>query len=490
MILTIVQIPHNWKPRDYQLPAWGYLEHRGKHAELIWHRRAGKDEICMHHAAGQMVDRPATYWHMLPLANQVRKAIWEAVNPHTGKRRIKEAFPTELFTHRDTDMMVRSKFNESTWQCLGSDNYEAAIGSPPAGITYSEWALANPSVRGYLRPILAENNGYQVYITTPRGKNHAHNTFRAAQDDPNAFAELLTVDNTKALSPEQLDIERKEYISTYGEDVGVALFEQEYYCSFDAAILGAYYGAEFRHIDQWGRICDVPYNDDYPVEAVFDIGRTDDTAIWIYQVIGGEIRVLEHHASNFKDVAFYCSQLLGRTVELDNIHNKLVVRKGKSIAGLEHRKEYHYKAIHLPHDAKHKTLAAMNKSTEEQFAAVFGWNKVRIVPNLSIEDGRKAVRQMFPRVYFSKSIESQDDLHNGIECLRQHQREWDDDKKCFRDKARADWTIHTADAFRYLGVVWQEDKPKEKNVPIRFPVQGSFDEMREMVRKRRAGIEY
>lgn len=126
-------IPHGgWRPREYQLDPWkGLLTHN--HAELICHRRWGKDDICLHGTMVKMLERPATYWHMLPQANQVRRAIWEAVNPHTGRRRIDEAFPHELRdTTREQDMMIKFK-NGSTWQALGSDNYEGSIGSPPTG---------------------------------------------------------------------------------------------------------------------------------------------------------------------------------------------------------------------------------------------------------------------------------------------------------------------------------------------------------------------
>ena len=88
-----IRIPYNWAPRDYQMNVWRYLEHGGKRAICVWHRRAGKDDVCLHWAAASMVDKPATYWHMLPAFSQGRKAIWTAVNPHTGKRRIDEAVP-------------------------------------------------------------------------------------------------------------------------------------------------------------------------------------------------------------------------------------------------------------------------------------------------------------------------------------------------------------------------------------------------------------
>src|SRR3984957_14738208 len=91
-----IRIPNHWAPRDYQMNVWRYLERGGKRAICVWHRRAGKDDVCLHWAAASMIDKPATYWHMLPAYSQGRKAIWSAVNPHTGKRRIDEAFPHEL----------------------------------------------------------------------------------------------------------------------------------------------------------------------------------------------------------------------------------------------------------------------------------------------------------------------------------------------------------------------------------------------------------
>ena len=110
----------------------------------MWHRRSGKDDVALHWTAVAAHQRPATYWHMLPLANQARRAVWEAVNATTGKRRIDEAFPKEIReATRENEMLIRFKCG-STWQVLGSDGYDALVGAPPAGIVFSEWALADP----------------------------------------------------------------------------------------------------------------------------------------------------------------------------------------------------------------------------------------------------------------------------------------------------------------------------------------------------------
>ena len=108
--MALIRLPNNWRPRPYQMPAWRYLESGGKHAELVWHRRSGKDEIALHRTACAAFERVAGYWHMLPEYAQARKAIWDAVNPHTGKRRIDEAFPHELRdSTRDQEMAIRFK---------------------------------------------------------------------------------------------------------------------------------------------------------------------------------------------------------------------------------------------------------------------------------------------------------------------------------------------------------------------------------------------
>jgi phage terminase large subunit len=486
----ILTIPHNgWKPRSYQRDVWDYLKptkdkdgkiipsESARHAELIWHRRAGKDEICMHNAACAMVERPATYWHMLPKANQVRKAIWQAVNPTSGIRRIDEAFPDQLFSKNETEMMVKCRYNPSTWQCLGSDNYEGAIGSPPLGITWSEWAQANPSARGYLRPIIAENKGWQVFITTPRGKNHAYQTFESAKKNPNAFAQLLTVHDTGMLNPQELLVELQEYVDTYGEDMGLALYEQEYECSFTAAIMGAYYGAEFARIDREGRICHCPYEAPWPVHVAMDIGYDDDTAIYWFQIVGGEPRIIGSYANSGKDPDHYCSVLLGKEVSINFVHDKLEVEFGADNAYARHQ-EFQYASINLPHDAMAKTFAAKGKSVEEQFAAVFGWGAIKRVPRLSVQDGIQAVRKLLNRVVIDDNAD--------MEAVRQYHREWNDDKKMFDDKPEHDWTSHYADCLRYLAIVWSEDKLPKEAIPPKWAQDRTFnDVIAQRKRKRR-----
>ena len=244
-----VKLPGNgWKPRKYQLPLWNYLENGGKRAVAVWHRRAGKDDCCLHRTCIAAMERPANYWHMLPEASQARKAVWDAVNPRTGKRRIDEAFPAELRVNtRDQDMSIKF-INGAMWQVIGSDNYNSLVGSPPAGVVFSEWAKAKPDAWAYLRPILADNNGWAFFIYTPRGPNHGKTTYEYAKSDPEHwFAELLTVEDTDVFDQETLKREKEELCAQYGASRGEAFFMQEYYCSFTQAFTGKTVYPEFNH---------------------------------------------------------------------------------------------------------------------------------------------------------------------------------------------------------------------------------------------------
>jgi hypothetical protein len=433
-----IRLPHNgWRPRRHQMNAWRYLENGGRHAELIWHRRAGKDEICLHWAAIAAHQRVASYWHMLPEAAQARKAIWEAMNPHTGIRRIDEAFPHELrATTREQDMLIKFKCG-STWQVVGSDNFNSLVGSPPAGVVFSEWALAKPAARAMLQPIFLENKGWQLYITTPRGKNHAFNTYTAARKamlaGRDVFAEIQTANDTGVISQEALDDALQGYIDDFGEEAGEAFFRQEYLCDFDAAILGAIYGSEMRKAFAAGRICNIDIDPRVPIETAWDLGRTDDTSIWFFQRVRGEKRFIDHFSGSGLDVA--------------------------DLAEALREKGYRYGDHWLPHDARAKTLASNGKSVVEQLHAL--GIKGKIVPQLSVQDGIQAARMMFQACWFDM-----DRCAAGIESLRAYQRTWNADTKTFSQAPLHNWASHDADAFRMAAIAMREGdagpKPPKK----------------------------
>lgn len=360
---------------------------------------------------------------MLPEYAQGRKAIWAMINPHTGKRRIDEAFPREIVASRNEQEMFIRFVNGSTWQVVGSDRYDTVVGSSPAGIVFSEWALSNPSAYAYLAPILAENDGWAVFITTSRGRNHAKTMLDAAQGDPDWFAETLTVDDTRAMSREAVEKQRRKYHGIYGVEAGDALIDQEYFCSFEAAILGAYYGTEMRLAEQQGRIGDFPVNFDLPVHTAWDIGVDDPMSIWCFQIYPGRIEVVDYLEGSGKGFDWYTEQLDARGYHGDDW---------------------------VPHDAKMREAGAPGARTRIETLVSLG-RRPRLSPGQGLMDGINAGRLTIPLARFDRVRCGQ-----GLECLREYKTEWDEKARVFKKTPLHNWASHGADAWRTLANAWRE----------------------------------
>lgn len=421
-----IRLPHNWKPRDYQLPLWNYLDAGGKRAIAMWHRRAGKDDVMLHRAAIAAVTRPAAYWHALPEYAQARKAIWTAVNPHTGKRRIDEAFPREIRASTNEQEMFIRFVNGSTWQIVGSDRYDSLVGSGVAGVTFSEFALANPAAWAYIRPMLAENNGWACMISTPRGNNHAKALFDMAERNDGWFAQRLTVHDTGALTQEQLTEALEEYIALHGKDFGAALFEQEYLVSWSGAMLGAYWGAAVNRMEAEGRLSVFEIDPAHPVHTAWDLGQKAVTnPVWCFQVIDNRPRVVDFYQG-----------------DSENLEDWVQWLDDQGYKGTDF----------VPHDIMVTEWGSTR--TRLDMLQQMGRKPVRI-PKVSLADGITAGAKTIDVALFRDC----ERVRTGIEGLRMFRREWLDDLKVFRETPVKDWAEHVSSAFRYLGLSWREVKP-------------------------------
>ena len=421
----------------------------------IAHRRWGKDEIALNVARTKALQRPASYWHALPEYAQARKAIWAAVNPHTGKRRVHEAFPPEIRESTNEQEMFIKLRNGATWQIVGSDRYNALVGAGVAGVTFSEWALCNPSAWGYIRPMVEENGGWAAFITTPRGNNHAKAMYDMAKDNPRWFAEVSHVGNTGALTEETLAESLKEYQALYGIDFGRALFDQEYWCSFASAMVGAYFGAEMAKAEREGRMQPVAVDERYPVHTAWDLGATHNNPIWCFQVIGADLKVVD----------FYLP-------ESDNLEDWCLWLKTKGYTGNDY----------VPHDIL-VTEWGSGKTRIETLRQL--GRKPRRIPKVSVADGLQAGRVAINNATFHAGADDRADrVNHGIEGLKSYRRDWDDERKTFRETPVKDWAEHIGSAWRYLGLSWREEvaaKPEPKpDTPVytALPdgtIQGNID---------------
>jgi phage terminase large subunit len=450
-----IRIPNNWAPREYQLPAWKRLEKGCKRVVLVWHRRSGKDSLCLNWTAAAAFARVGVYWHMLPEAEQARKAIWNGIDKQ-GRRIIDQAFPKEIRRSTNSQEMRIEFVNGSIWQLCGSDNYNSLVGSNPVGVVFSEWSLAKPSAWDYIRPILAENDGWALFVYTPRGRNHGLKTLEIARSNPKWFQQVLTVAETGVISK---DIIQEELDSGMDEDMVL----QEYYCSFDAALQGSYYGRLLNEAQRDGRIGEFGLLS-APVHIVWDLGRSDDTAVWFYQLERTEVRgvwrprVIDAYASHGHHLDFYIDTLRA--------------------------KGYQYGLCWLPHDARSKTLGAKRTIERQLRDAKFS---VRFVPNTSIDNGIAATRKTL-----RTAVWNEQPCADGLEALRQYQREWNEDKRCFEERPKHDWTSHYADCARYLSLVWTEPHETAEPKPIDWDdvKPPTFDQVlaRNDRRERRRGL--
>lgn len=416
------------------MDAWKAWEGGCARFALAWHRRAGKDEFALHGAACRMFERVGSYWHMLPMANQARKALWDAINPKTGRRRIDDAFPHELrATTREQDMFLRFK-NGSTWQVVGSDNYNALVGSPPVGVVFSEYALADPSAWAFLRPILAENGGWALFISTPRGRNHFARMVDFALKDSQWYGEVLTVEDTGAIGADVIARERRELVAERGEKEADAIIAQEYRCDFDAAIPGAYYGELMSRALREGRIGDFPWLSHLPVGIASDLGYGDQTVNWFYQQLpNGRVRIIDVLPGSGVGIDWYAQRIVKRPYTIvDTI---------------------------WPHDGDHGNIRDVNSTSLKAQAEKLQWRPIRCLDNEPVDMGIQAVRSLMPMLEFNTNPipfdgETQDEanarMQRALDALRQHRREWDEKRQCFKDAPLHDWTSDFADGLRYL----------------------------------------
>jgi len=352
--------------------------------------------------------------YVAPFRNQAKLVAWEYLKHYAGPFLAERPNESELSVRLLGDRKV---------MLFGADNADALRGIYLDGAVLDEYGDFRPSVWGnVIRPALSDRKGWTVFGGTPKGRNEFWTIRETARRTPAEWYFLeLRASDSGILDEEELEAAQKQLTPEQ--------YAQEYECDFAAALPGAYFGRELVQAEREGRITQVPVDLFSPVFTAWDIGYRDDTAIWWFQVIRNEIHVVDFHASNGQDINFY---------------TKLI-----------REKSYRYGKHYLPHDAKAKTLASGGKSIVEQLAVGLGWEKMEVAPNLEVQDGIQAARKALRVCWFDEFSCAQ-----GLEALRQYQREYDEDKKAFKEKPRHDWTSHPADAFRIMAVAWERENPK------------------------------
>ena len=321
-----IHLPHLYKPRDYQQPIHNYMvaptamtkemgdRRAGKRACGVWHRRSGKDlTYFSDHVVPAMFERVGVYHYYFPTATDGRKILWNGIDK--GGVPFLKHFPNELIKSKDKQQMIIEAVNGSIFQIIGSDRVES-VGTNPVGCVFSEFSKQNPRWWDLVRPILAENCGWAMFNWTPRGKNHAYRMDRMARNNPKWFFQKLTVDDTNAISMEAIQDDRDSGMSE-------AMIQQEYYCSYDLSVEGAYYSAVMGKMMDNGQIGVVNHNPHHQVYAILDFGYT--TAVWFVQEVGVNAHIIRYYEESGRSIEDWARLLLEYKEEYGYNFSKVIV---------------------------------------------------------------------------------------------------------------------------------------------------------------------
>jgi hypothetical protein len=413
-----IEIPYKFTPRWYQEPVYNALNNGYRRGIAVFHRRAGKDKTFINIMAREAVKRIGTYYYFYPTYNQGRKAIWDGMDKSGFK--FTDHIPMEIRANtNNTEMKITLKCG-SIIQVVGTDKWDSIMSTNPIGCVFSEYSLQDPSAYDYVRPILAENGGWALFNGTPRGHNHMYRLFKMAEKNPKWFSELLTVNDTHAITDQDIQDDRD---SGMEED----MVQQEYYCSWNASTKGAYYAKEIAKARKEGRITFVPVEPSVPVDGFWDLGMDDATTIWMVQQIRGELRVLKYFEDRNKETAYYINMIRDWRDDKGCVIGKMV----------------------LPHDGN---IRARGTGISD-FELIRDHFKIdsQVVDRPKNEYyGVSSVRKVFPRCWFDE-----EGTIEGFDYLAQYRAEYHEDRGVQDTKAVHDRASHAAKAFQTMGLYYE-----------------------------------
>ena len=391
-----------YAPREAQLQIHDATQaHR--FVVVVAHRRFGKTVAAINEAIKAAIECPLErprIGYIAPTYSQAKRVAWDYLTHYTR--------PIGAVANIAE---LRVDFWDRRIQLYGSDNADSLRGQYFDLVILDEIADQNPKIwNEIIRPALADRKGKAIFIGTPKGQNHFKELRDRAEKEPGWALLEFRASQTGIVDKEELDAAKREM----GDDK----YAQEFECSFDAAVEGSYYGKIINDLEAEHRFTEIKRDSLAKTYTAWDLGIGDSTAIWVAQVVGKEIRLMDYIENHGEGLEWYVDELRARNW-LDAIHL-------------------------LPHDVQAKELGT-GKSRQELLQGL-GLD-VTVVPRLSIQDGIQAVRRILPDCWFNVP-----DVKQGIDCLRNYRREYDEKRSVFYDRPLHDWASHGSDAFRYLAV--------------------------------------
>jgi hypothetical protein len=395
-----ITIPY--KPRNPQLAIHKLMEQH-RFGVVVAHRRMGKTVSAINHLIKDAVlntkENPR-YAYIAPTYGQAKRVAWDYLckyaRPLGGTENISE---------------LRVDFMGRRIQLYGSDNPDSLRGQYFDGVILDEIGDQNPKIwTEILRPALADRMGWCLFIGTPKGQNHFKDLRDRAEDTPDWGLLEFKASETSIVGESELKAARAEM----GEDK----YQQEFECSFHAAVEGSYYGKLMNDLEEKGRLVEVTRDDLCQTFTAWDLGMGDSTSIWVAQTTGQEVRILDYVENHGQGLDWYVNWI-----------------KDNNWTNASHK---------LPHDVAVRELGT-GKSRLEMLQGA-GLN-VDVLPRLSVDDGIQSVRRLLPKCWFNMPK-----VRQGVDCLRNYRREFDEKRNVYYEKPLHNWASHGADALRYLAI--------------------------------------
>lgn len=396
----VIEIPY--KPREHQLKVHELLEGK-RFAVVVAHRRFGKTVAALNHLIREAVlneKETPRYAYIAPTYGQAKRVAWDYLVKYTtplgGTNNISE---------------LRVDFWGRRIQLYGSDNPDSLRGQYFDGVIIDEVGDQNPKIwTDIVRPALTDRKGWCLFIGTPKGHNHFKELRDRAEKEEGWGLLEFKASETGVVDEVELKAARNEM----GEDK----YRQEFECSFDAAVEGSYYGQILNELEDKKHMQEIPREELSRTFTAWDLGMGDSTSIWVAQLVGTEVRLIDYYENHGVGLDHYV----------------------KWIKDNDYLKAEHI----LPHDVRVRELGTGKSRMEMLEEAGL---EVKIAPRMGLDDGIQAVRRLLPRCWFNVPK-----VQTGLNCLRNYRRDYDEKRKIFYERPLHDWSSHGSDSFRYLAL--------------------------------------
>ena len=396
----VIEIPY--KPREQQLAIHELMDSK-RFGVVVAHRRMGKTVSAINHIIKDAIlnqKEAPRYAYIAPTYGQAKRVAWDYLvkyaDPLGGSSNISE---------------LRVDFWGRRIQLYGSDNPEALRGQYFDGVILDEIGDQNPKIwTDIVRPALADRKGWCLFIGTPKGHNHFKELRDRAEKEEGWGLLEFKASETGVVDEVELKAARNEM----GEDK----FRQEFECSFDAAVEGSYYGQILNELEDKKHMQEIPREELSRTFTAWDLGMGDSTSIWVAQLVGSEVRLIDYYENHGVGLDHYVKWI---------------------------RDNDYIKAEHiLPHDVRVRELGSGKSRLEMLEEAGL---EIKIAPRMGLDDGIQAVRRLLPRCWFNVPK-----VQTGLNCLRNYRRDYDEKRKIFYERPLHDWSSHGSDSFRYLAL--------------------------------------